>query len=234
MNRWALNYVGNGDVASGLPQDVRIQMAKGATVMGNDRTKVRFVFVEVDGNASAVESAIRGMTTALQGRPMALPAAQAPSPSLAAKNGNGSETPPPAVVDATTADVDDETPLPPSTDADRLERKPRKPHAYPMIDIDFKTGVPLADFAKQKQPNDSAAQRALLVALWLKLHRNTPAIGGSHIRTCFRHLDWQQPDDCTGPLRSLKTQGLFVSGGRGLYAINGTGVDEVEKWSKKS
>lgn len=109
---------------------------------------------------------------------------------------------------------------------------PKKPPRSPVVlpDLDCRVGnPPLADlFAKH--PVEEITKRYLVIADWLKKHKQIDEVSMDHIHTGFRAMGWNTPDDAGSPLRSMLKAGWFLKGSkRGLFKINHIGEGEVMK-----
>ncbi len=108
----------------------------------------------------------------------------------------------------------------------RAQRK--TPKAPNVVEMDMKSDVSLADFAKGKDAG-SHHKRYMIAATWLKEHRGIDAVTADHIYTCYKSMNWPtNVPDFAQPLRELKSAKLFTQPGKGLYAINHIGVDKVK------
>lgn len=111
-------------------------------------------------------------------------------------------------------------------------KKSRTPPPSPNVvkDLDLKSGdVPFDEYFKGKNPSIQT-QRYLVVAGWLREHRNIIDVTGDHIYTCFRFMSLNPPQDITLPLRAMKKQGWFERGQtKGSYALTQIGDNEISK-----
>ncbi|GAA0767975.1 hypothetical protein [Brevundimonas olei] len=107
--------------------------------------------------------------------------------------------------------------------------KPRKPTTPEVIDLDLTSDVSLASFADEHS-STSEPERYLVIAAWLKEHRDTPTVTTAHIYTCYRSLGWSVAiEDFGWPLRQLKKDKYMASVSRGEFAINHLGIARVNK-----
>ena len=110
--------------------------------------------------------------------------------------------------------------------------KPRKPTTPDVLELDLTSGVSLESFADE-HPAKSELDRNLIIAAWLKEHRELPAITAAHVYTGYRALGWSVGfEDFSWPLRTLKKDKFMSSPARGEYAINHLGIARVLKLSK--
>lgn len=196
----------------------------------DDKAKVKFRVIEfeLEGGNAAVQDSMRNLAAAItRGTRPALPA-------LAAKPGgdgvNGS-----TAVSVTTAPEPDED-LFPAEEAQPGEVPAEPAHARgqrrfatpKIIDIDLGGPLPLKPFCEEKAP-DSDLKKYLVIAAWLKEHRQIEAVTIDHIHTCYRHMGWFTPKDAPQPMRDLKRRAWFNKTGRSEYAINHVGMNEVLK-----
>jgi len=102
------------------------------------------------------------------------------------------------------------------------------------LELDLISGdLPLKSFLDQKQP-DGDVKRYLVIAHWLKQHRNIQEVTMDHMYTCYRHMGtgWQVPADAAAPLRTMKGKqyGWMKTGStKGSYTLNHLGENEVGK-----
>lgn len=109
------------------------------------------------------------------------------------------------------------------------ESKPRKPTAMKVLSIDLKTEPSFEAFANSHVPKNDT-ERNLVALAWFKEHRPNESVTANHVYTCYRAMKWPAAiDDFPSILRSLKSQQLVTSPGRGQFEINHLGIDRVEK-----
>lgn len=117
---------------------------------------------------------------------------------------------------------------PPAPKSPRVS-KPRKPATPEVIDLDLMSDVSLASFADEHSPTGEP-ERYLVIAAWLKEHRDTPTVTTAHIYTCYRSVGWSVAiEDFGWPLRQLKKDKYMSSPSRGEFAINHLGIARVNK-----
>jgi hypothetical protein len=199
-------------------------MAKGQR---DDRGRVKFRLIEFEfegGNASIQES-LRSLASALRVNREQVIALPAPPERPAVPGGEFPEEPAPKVAQPEV--------LGGEQSEQSMGSRPRvKTFRSPVVlDLELTSGdVPLQKYCESKNP-DSDSKKYLIIAAWLKQHRNIAVITADHIHTCYRHMGWHTPKDAVQPLRDMKSKnGWFGKGaGRGEYAINHIGENEVAK-----
>jgi hypothetical protein len=181
------------------------------------RVKLRVIEFELDGSDATLQDSIKGILTAIGTRPTfvrepkALPQATLPEEE----------------------EIPDETEAEERSEGQQStrERRPRNFKSPTILEIDTAGPVSLATFCAEKKADATEARKYLVIAGWLKIHRNIAEIGTDHIYTCFRSLGWHPPRDVSQPLRDMKSKQAWFSKGkeRGTYAINHVGLGEVDK-----
>lgn len=200
-------------------------MAKNNSNKTSSPSRIRFVMVEAelgDGDigqiTQAIQNALRGPATA--------PVRRIASTTISA---NGTATD--AGLELEMEDIDEaEVEDVSEHHAPTKVRSPRKTPPTPdVIEIDMKSDVPLAAFAKGKD-SKSQHKKYLIAAAWLKEHRNIDAVTPSHIYTCFRFMEWSTNiPDFGQPLRDLKAKKYFSRNEKNEYLINHLGLDYVAR-----
>lgn len=191
-------------------------------------TKVRFVFLEAEGAEGDIAQIAAAIQTALGPKQTVIQQRLAPSPRASAALTDGTD-PNGELVDFDDNDDDDESAG--TAPAPRVVRdaKPRKYPTPQVLDIDLTSPMSFEEYANKKKP-ENEKDRFLVAATWFKEHRNEPAIGMSHVYTCYKKMRWPSAiADFSWPFRSLKKEGLMGSGGRGLYAINHIGTGRADE-----
>lgn len=100
-----------------------------------------------------------------------------------------------------------------------------------IVDIDLKSGdEPLEAFLSAHDPQE-VKTRYLLVAYWLKKHRQLEEVTPDHIHTCFRHMGWETPRHAAQPLRDMKSKDQWFHKGqaRGAYQLNHVGENAADR-----
>jgi hypothetical protein len=198
------------------------------------KIKLRFVDLELEGSARALEESIRGLITS-----MSRTAATAPRLAVG-KNGSSSRPPTETTAtdvsdeddgdedEATMAAADDDVAAP-VKQSKATTRVPPQPKF--LQDLDVNMGVPLRDLATEKSPS-SHYDKALLIAFWCKNHAKLESFSIDHIFTCYRAVGWTLPGgDLMQFVRDLKSKkSYFVKGPtRGHYVLHYLGEEVVMK-----
>jgi hypothetical protein len=105
-----------------------------------------------------------------------------------------------------------------------------------IVDLDFNSASPtFRELADEKQPDDQF-DWYLLVASWVKDHKQVEEIGINHVYTASRYIGakWSLPEDVGQPFRDGRRQGIFVKGSKnGLSKITHIGEDRVKRMGLK-
>jgi hypothetical protein len=135
-----------------------------------------------------------------------------------------------------TTPADSPAPSPTAVPTAKVAAAPKRRPPTPEIldELDLESGkVPFLQYYKQKQP-DSHAKRYLVIAAWLKEHRQLQEITSDHIYTCYQLLRTPTVEDLGSVFRSCKKEGFFKSGStRGSFVITHIGLNEVKKLGNK-
>lgn len=84
-----------------------------------------------------------------------------------------------------------------------------------------------------KKPGDVDIKRYLVIAHWLKEHKQIDSVGIDHIYTGYRTLGWNLPKDPLKPFHNAKSRGYFGKGtGKSEFAINHIGEGVVNDLGK--
>lgn len=192
-------------------------------------TKIRFIMLEADGNASDLQQIAQAITSAV--RPTFIQQVVAP-PILPALPRNVPQQSIEADPDlASTIELVDEgvTTLTPSTKKSSGSTGKRR-YRTPIIlnDLDLTSGdMPLIQYVQEKNP-DTHGKRYLVIAAWLKEYRQLDEIQDDHIYTCYRMLKQNTVCDIGSVFRGCKRQGWFSPGSkRGWYVVNHVGLNQV-------
>ena len=185
------------------------------------KIKIRFFEVEVEGGSETLLEGVRtAAAVAAKGSPVKVIRAL---PSTPAAPENVDHEPDLFDGDGTGDEVESESAGPAKAKKNRTYTNPE------ILEIDLVSGdVPLEAFAASKEPSEMS-KRYLVVAAWLKGHREITEIGIDHIWTCFRFLQWSVPRDIGQPFRKAKAQGWFRASGRGVFEITHVGLEVVRK-----
>jgi hypothetical protein len=209
----------------------------------DDKAEVEFVYLKVKGGSNALQEAVRTfantLTRSQPTRPV-LPAPATPSRRVPAANepepvedqqpslfGNNAASN--VDVNATAEEIEAAKPA--------RTRAPR-PRQIPEIieDLDITSGdVPLKEYAEKKNPQTDF-DKTLVVASWLREHKNISSINVSHVFTCFSGMGWRIPPDLSGPLRDLaKRKRQYLKGdGAGNYSLTIPGLNAVAQMGANS
>lgn len=208
--------------------------SKGGSKGEGEKTKIRFIMLEAEGDAADLQQIAQAITNAVRPTfvqlPPAAPAPALPRPSQPKGIDSNENSLPFMQVDEET-----ETPEPPPVPK-RASTNGSKKRSLPtpavIDDLNLTDGdVPLTKFMQEKDPTDHS-KRYLVIAAWLKHHRQLDEINIAHIYTCYRFLHLNVVADIGSVFRGCKHQGWFSSGSkRGLYAINHIGLNEVNDMS---
>ncbi|MGA2581955.1 MAG: hypothetical protein ABSG31_01660 [Tepidisphaeraceae bacterium] len=119
------------------------------------------------------------------------------------------------------------------------QRKGR-PRVTGIPDLDFNSASPtFREFAEEKKPKDQM-DWYLLVASWMKAHKQVEEIGISHVITACQYIssDWSLPPEDVGqPFRDgrRRENGFFVKGSKnGMSKITKNGEDRVARMNTVS
>jgi hypothetical protein len=113
-------------------------------------------------------------------------------------------------------------------------RKKKKLRTPVPLDLDLTSGSkPFKTYFEEQEPKTDS-KRYLVIAQWLKEHRNIPEIGADHVYTCYRFLGMSVPEDVLSVFRGLKKQ-AWVEGGSspGMFKINHIGENQLTQAKKK-
>lgn len=196
-------------------------MAKASSSRGGS-SKVRFIMLEADiaeGDLSQITQAIQN---ALRPSQSVIRTLQAPASPAALPN------------EVQNADLDDGE----ITDVDETEAaKPRpsrvgKPRVAktPTVldDIDVVSEPSLKDFVAQYDL-PSTTDKYLVVALWFRDARATPAITADHVYTCFKLMKWSTTtNDFAKPMRNLRDEQSFKGGSKEGFTLTLPGAGKIE------
>jgi hypothetical protein len=201
----------------------------------DDKAKVKFVYLEVEGANSSLEQMVKTIAASVGRGPVAVVPSGPKTPMLpratdVADHGQGN-----LFGDASSAvDVADELEEMP-TKAQRV-RTPRPAPAIPEIipDLDVGSGEGSLDWYLGSKEPDSDLKKYLMIVAWLRDHRAVPAATVNHVATCYLQMKWTPPKDPTGPLRDLsKKRRQCLSGdGTGAYTLTAVGLREVAEMRK--
>jgi hypothetical protein len=198
---------------------------------GEDRAKVklRITEFELEGSNASVESSIRQITQALNGRngitqTKVLPGKQ---PKELAVPEPGVDLEEEEVQTQSEEGADEET-------APIAAGKPKRPVKLPVPeykhDLDLTgTGVSFKDFVASKKIK-AQATRYLVAAFWLKDHGNNPTINIHKVYTCYKTAGWPTKlTDWDNIFRQLIRNNFIRRVSSGEYSITPLGENEVRE-----
>lgn len=200
-------------------------MAKQPTNKGGT-SRIRFIMLDAEipeGDlsqiTSAIQNALKPTTTLIQQRLPSAAAAVLPNGSaeIDAENEGGA------------VKLEDEEAAEAPVLRQPRESRPRKPTSMKVLELDLTSAPSFESFATEHIPK-SDTERNLVALAWFKEHRPSEVVTANHVYTCYRTMKWPSGiDDFPAILRSLKSQQLVKSVGRGQYEINHLGIARVEK-----
>jgi hypothetical protein len=205
---------------------------KGGNRGDNGNTKIRFIMLEAEGNASDLQQIAQAITSAV--RPTLIQQVAAPPvmPALTRNRTQPSVGSDPDVHNSVEM-VDEGNAIPaPVTKKAAVSTAKRRYPVPSILDLDLTSGdMPFVRFHHEKNPGDHS-KRYLVIAAWLKEYRQLNEIGDDHAYTCYRTLSLKTVADIGSVFRSGKKQGWFNSGTqRALFAINHVGLKQVNNLS---
>lgn len=214
----------------------------------NEKSKVKFVYFEVEGSTPLIQESLRSIATSLKdvnnSGPRALQSglhqgrnvAPKPPPSQQRDNGQlafpGVVPEEDAVVDAT---VDEEPQEEPSARTGTSNRTQKRAYPQPKLlaDLDLAGGdLPFKEFATQKKPISHAA-KYLVSAFWLRDYRKITPITVDHVYTCYKLMGWSTPPDMGDHFRKLKRKAFFSSKEEGVFSLTNVGENKVNEMTAK-
>jgi hypothetical protein len=200
-------------------------MAKNSTVKVAATSRIRFVMVDAeiaDGDIGPITQAIQN---ALRGPAQATTVKRIAAPVPANSNGVEVQELEPADEENDEIEVIGDAAQP----ARQARAKRSTPKTPKIVTIDMNAPISLATFAQGKDAK-SQHKKYMIAAAWLKEHRETDAVTGDHIYTCFRSMGWSTSiPDFGQPLRDLKTKLQYFDKSDKGYEINHIGLDFVKK-----
>lgn len=202
--------------------------------------KFQFVFVNIEGDQSTLQEALRQVGTVLhQGiRPpapektlIAVPVSKALPTSGNGTNDDQMDLY--EVVPEQTSNSDIETVSVSSSRSPKPKRE-KKAGKVPELLKGFDPNdaeIPMAEFFSQ---HDTSSQfnKYLVIAAWFKRHYRKPTdeINASHIYTCYQLMKWQAPDNILQPFTDMKRlHSYFEKGSQGSWEISIVGINEVDR-----
>lgn len=198
----------------------------GSKIRPEDKGKVRirFMEVELEGSNETLLEGIRSITAAMPSQARIvhkqLPTRTQPSQMIAA---------PAAGADAS-ADGDpgyeeigeeqaESVAIPEPAKRARV-RAPKAPALSENLRLDEQP-MPLRSFceATNVTPASSITDKAIVVATWLKEHRQQVSMSAGDLFTCCKFMDWEPPTDVTSPMRKLKGVQKMSSPEPGVFTL---------------
>lgn len=175
------------------------------------KVRVRFMEVEIEGSNETLLEGIRNITAAMPSQTVivqkqvpALRAARQLTESIPSDAGGEPETEPDDREEVL-AEED-----PPSEEASpRPNRSPRRPPKAPRLSTNLRLNeepTPLRAFCESTKVTKSSSimDQTIVIATWLKEHRQTDSMSAGDLFTCCKEMDWSPPTDATSPMRNLK------------------------------
>jgi hypothetical protein len=218
-----------------------------------DKSKVKFVYFEVEGSTPIIQESLRSIAASLKDAPGPGPRAlqsgitsgrtltTKPSPATQPANGqmvfpNLAQAEPAPATEEDAVVVESSAPEADTSKRTSTSNRSQK-RLYPQAKIDNNIEIaggnfPLTDFIAQKNPSNHA-ERYLVLASWLKDQCQRPVVSIDQIYTCYKLLDWSTPDDIGGVFRKLKRQGCFSSPEDGSFSLTNVGENHVNKMGTK-
>lgn len=190
-------------------------------------SRIRFIVIDAEipeGDLSqittAIQNALKPTTTVIQQRlPSHVTAAALPNGAIDAD----------VELDGEAMELENESLVEPVVTRQPREARPRKPISMKVLDLDLTSAPSFEVFATEHMPKNDT-ERNLVALAWFKEQRPDEIVTANHVYTCYRAMRWPSGiDDFGSILRSLKSQQLVKSVGRGQYEINHLGIARVEK-----
>ena len=132
-------------------------------------------------------------------------------------------------------DVVDAAETPPPSAPRKNRTPPKPPEVATDLDPDggtmsFSTFLEGTTVTEKSKSSD----QAIVIAVWLKEHRNKPEMTGSHLITMLIHWGASLPSDATSPLRTLKKSNKMAFGqsGEGFYVLTMKGLNAWKELRK--
>lgn len=182
-------------------------------------SRIRFIMLEADLNEGDLSQVTQAIQNAL--RP------SQPQVRLIAhtQNGQSAEETSESITLEPEDDLDGATFEPQRKPRASRPRSIKPPKVVEGIDWDGKNG--LKTFVEDYDLKTDF-ERYLVVALWFRDYRDTPAITPGHIYTAYRHMGWPSSiPDFAKPFRNMVTSQLFTGGSKEGFAINQLGEGKI-------
>lgn len=205
------------------------------------KVRIRFMEVELEGSNETLLEGIRSITAAMPGQVIHTRVVQ--------KTLNGRVQPTnagPASLGSAEANPDDdaheefpETPEDAVADPPDPPRRPRSQRApkAPALSENLRLDdapTPFREFCDSTTiTSDSGIMdKAIVVATWLRDHRQQDSMSASDLYTCCKFMDWDPPTDVTSPMRNLKRDQKMNSVGRGSFTLTMLGDKQFRSLKK--
>jgi hypothetical protein len=199
----------------------------------------RIIQMEVEGTDTALSEQMRNLAGALQsattGRGQLPPAQRTTTPPAVQRETEVAEE------DEQAVDEPDAVAQPPA-DADAGMSRPRRPRSKASIpkpkivsDLDLSAGdMPFKKYCTGlalDAPGAKHTNRYLMLAQWLKDHRQIEKMNLHHAYTAYRFMQWSFPEDFSQPLKDMARKNAWFSTeeGSGLFVINHIGEEQVRQ-----
>ncbi|MGD0390508.1 MAG: hypothetical protein ABSC42_16305 [Tepidisphaeraceae bacterium] len=207
-----------------------------------DRGNLQVIVVNLNGNNLTIQDALRTVDSMIrrhgaENRDMPLVTGKGKSKAIS----NGKEKAETQVDEEPRLFVDPAKDDPDSADITSQNERPvggqkrGRPRVSGIPDLDFNSATPtFREFAEEKKPRD-LFDWYLLVASWMKSHKQVEEIGIAHVITANQYIgsEWSLPPDDVGrPFRDGRRReyGYFIKGSKnGMSKITKIGEDRVAR-----
>jgi hypothetical protein len=194
------------------------------------RIKFRYVDFELEGGSLALQDSLRSVVSAIVRNGSATGKPALSRPVRQSSNGELSDDAEELANDFDVAEL--ESGGEPSEESSTKQRRARKIPSPRVLDIDVVGGnMPLKKFIEENKPGDADSKRYLVIAAWLKQVKAIEELSMDEVHTCYRAMGWNTPADPVQPMRDLKKRSWFDRKGKGKYAINHLGENQVRDMS---
>ncbi len=189
------------------------------------KLRLRFMEVEIEGSNETLLESIRQITAATGTKTVvrevgrAASARALPAPAVSDESGlpaDGADVGP-------GDELDDET----ATTASAAPKRVRRPRVSkaPALSTTLRLADepnPLKEFCETTKitAKSSIIDKAVVVATWLRDHRQLTQMTAGDLFTCCKFMDWDPPLDTTAPMRHLKREKQMTSSGRGKFSLS--------------
>jgi hypothetical protein len=193
------------------------------------KVRIRFMEVELEGSNETLLEGIRSITAAMpsstthtrvlqkQLPPRSQPTQLASAPPGELDGGEDSERTSEDLDEVADDCVTEQREQPKRT---RAQRAPKAPQLSENLRMDEQP-MPFSEFCEGTAiaAESSIMDKAIVIATWLKEHRQQDSMSASDLFTCCKFMDWAPPADVTSPMRNLKHDKKMNSAGRGLFTL---------------